>query len=291
MNPSWLDTRMYPFAFHALDTDGGKLHYIDEGQGPVILFVHGTPSWSFEFRDVIRALSDHYRCVAIDHMGFGLSDKPTGYAYTLDQHKRNLRALIDHLQLQHFTLLVHDFGGPIGLSVAAELPDRIDGLIMANTWCFSVEEEPEFKRMKSILGSPLLPLLYKYFNFSARYILPAAFGERSRLTKDIHQHYLRPFGKASERQGTIGFARSLLRDQEWFAQAGRAASTLSHKPAMILWGMKDNLVTEKYLSKLTTYFPKAEIVEYPDAGHFVLEEKGALASASIAQFLSKVHSR
>lgn len=289
MNPSWLDTRMYPFAFHALDTDGGKLHYIDAGQGPVILFVHGTPSWSFEFRDVIRALSDRYRCIAIDHMGFGLSDKPAGYPYTLDQHKRNLRALIDHLQLQHFSMLVHDFGGPIGLAVAAEIPERIDALILANTWCFSVAEEPEFKRMKTILGSPLLPLLYKYLNFSAKYILPAAFGERTRLTKDIHQHYLHPFGKASERQGTIGFARSLLRDQEWFAQVGRAVSSLHDKPALMLWGMKDNFVTEKYLGKLASYFPHAEIVQYPDAGHFVLEEKGALASASIAQFLGKVH--
>lgn len=289
MNPSWLDTTMYPFTFRSLQTDGGQLHYIDEGQGPVVLFVHGTPSWSFEFRDVIKSLSGRYRCIAVDHMGFGLSDKPANYAYTLDSHKRNLQALIAHLQLQHFTIVVHDFGGPIGLSVAADMPERIDSLILANTWCFSVEQEPEFKRMRAILGSPLLPFLYKYFNFSAKYILPAAFGEKSRLTKEIHQHYLRPFGKASERQGTIGFARALLRDQAWFEAVGRALGRLQNTPALILWGMQDTFVTEKFLDKVNGYFPRAEVVRYPDAGHFVLEEKSVLATAAIEQFLRKVY--
>lgn len=285
MTPTWLDTRAYPFApkYHTLDN--AQMHYIDEGEGDVILFVHGTPSWSYEFRDVIRILSKRYRCIAMDHIGFGLSDKPASYNYTLDQHTSNVRALIDHLQLSSFHLLVHDFGGPIGLAMAETMPERVRSLIMANTWCFSVSDEPEFKKMKNILGSPLLPFLYRYFNFSAKYILPAAFGERSRLTPEIHQHYLKPFAGSSSRNGTIGFAKSLLRDQSWFATVYQNIAGISNKPALLIWGLKDNFITEKYLHRMQQIFPQAQAVSYADAGHFVLEEKGSVAAVAIERFL------
>ena len=285
MNTNWLNTKEYPFAHNYLTVDGAQLHYIDEGLGEVLLFVHGTPSWSFEFRNVIKYLSKKYRCIALDHIGFGLSDKPAGYDYSIQNHTATLLKLINHLQLNQFTMLVHDFGGIIGLAAAEQIPDKISKLIILNTWCRSIQDEPEYKKMKGILGSPLMPILYRYFNFSAKYILPAAFGERSRLTPEVHQQYLKPFGNASERNGTVAFAKSLLRDQDYYASIGKKLTVLKNKPVLIIWGMKDSFITEKHLLWMQEQFPAAEVVKYEDAGHFVLEEKSVVAGPVIEAFL------
>ncbi len=285
MNTNWLNTNEYPFKHHYFNVNDTTMHYVDEGEGEVLLFVHGTPSWSFEFRNVIKFLSKKYRCIAIDHIGFGLSEKPAKYDYTVQNHTASLLKLITHLQLNQFTMLVHDFGGIIGLAAAEQIPEKIKGLVILNTWCRSIQDEPEYKKMKLILGSPLMPLLYRYLNFLAKYILPAAFGERSRLTPEIHQHFLRPFSKASERNGTIAFAKSLLRDQDYYASIGKKLSILKDKPVLIIWGMKDEFITEKHLLWMQEQFPSSKVVRYDDAGHFVLEEKSVVAGPVIAEFM------
>lgn len=285
MNTNWLNTNEYPFKHHYFNVNDTTMHYVDEGEGEVILFVHGTPSWSFEFRNVIKFLSKKYRCIALDHIGFGLSEKPAKYDYTVQNHTASLLKLITHLQLNQFTMLVHDFGGIIGLAAAEQIPEKIKRLIILNTWCRSIQDEPEYKKMKVILGSPLMPLLYRYLNFSAKYILPAAFGERSRLTPEIHQHFLRPFSKASERNGTIAFAKSLLRDQDYYASIGKKLTILKEKPVLIIWGMKDEFITEKHLLWMQEQFPGSKVVRYDDAGHFVLEEKSVVAGPVIAEFM------
>ena len=285
MNTNWLNTNEYPFKHHYFKVNDTTMHYVDEGEGEVLLFVHGTPSWSFEFRNVIKFLSKKYRCIAIDHIGFGLSEKPAKYDYTVQNHTASLLKLVTHLQLNQFTMLVHDFGGIIGLAAAEQIPEKIKGLVILNTWCRSIQDEPEYKKMKVILGSPLMPLLYRYLNFSAKYILPAAFGERSRLTPEIHQHFLRPFSKASERNGTIAFAKSLLRDQDYYASIGKKLSILKDKPVLIIWGMKDEFITEKHLLWMQEQFPGSKVVRYDDAGHFVLEEKSVVAGPVIAEFM------
>lgn len=285
MNTNWLNTNEYPFKHHYFKVNDTTMHYVDEGEGEVLLFVHGTPSWSFEFRNVIKFLSKKYRCIAIDHIGFGLSEKPAKYDYTVQNHTASLLKLVTHLQLNQFTMLVHDFGGIIGLAAAEQIPEKIKGLVILNTWCRSIQDEPEYKKMKMILGSPLVPLLYRYLNFSAKYILPAAFGERSRLTPEIHQHFLRPFSKASERNGTIAFAKSLLRDQDYYASVGKKLSILKDKPVLIIWGMKDEFITEKHLLWVQEQFPGSKVVRYDDAGHFVLEEKSVVAGPVIAEFM------
>ena len=285
--PAWVDTSAYPFTPHYLDIDGHKMHYVDEGKGDVILFVHGTPSWSFEYRNIIKDLSANYRCIAFDHIGFGLSDKPADYDYSLQNHRNNLEKFITALQLSDFILVVHDFGGPIGLSYATAHPEEIKKLILFNTWAWSIQEEKEFKKMKRILGSPLVPFLYKYMNFSAKYMIPASFGERKRLTKEIHDQYIRPFSKPSERMGPLAFAKALLHQQDFFADVWNRLSSLKDIPVLIMWGMKDEFLTEKYLAKFLSVFPGASVTKYPDAGHFVMEEKSAVSIPVIREFLLK----
>lgn len=286
MKNNWLDTDLYPFEPHHIICNGHRYHYVDTGTGPVLLFVHGTPSWSFEFRTAIQQLSSSYRCIAVDHIGFGLSDKPEQYAYSLDNHVANLKQLMDELHIASFTLIAHDFGGPIGLRLACSMPERVQHIILANTWCFSAEHEPEFKKLRRVLKSPLLPFLYRQLNFSARFLLPAAFGNKKHLTAALHKHYTAPFSRASERNGTLAFAKSLLHDQQWFAETGEQCAVLRDKRVLLLWGMKDSFITPKYADKLMQMFPHADRIDFPEAGHFVFEEKGEEVSREIWKFLS-----
>ena len=139
--PAWLDTTAYPFAHHYAALPAGRMHYVDEGRGEPILFVHGTPTWSFEFRHLIRALCPTHRCLAPDHLGFGLSERPDGFGYRPDDHAANLEAFVEQLQLDRFTLVVHDFGGPIGLPLALRRPERVRRLVVLNSWMWSFDGE------------------------------------------------------------------------------------------------------------------------------------------------------
>jgi pimeloyl-ACP methyl ester carboxylesterase len=272
IEPAWLDKLEYPFESRFFRLNGVKLHYTDEGIGDTILFVHGTPSWSFEFRHIIKALRGNFRCIAPDHIGFGLSDKPPDYTYETRKHSENLDRLCSALDLENITLAVHDFGGPIGLNYAINNPGKIKRLIIFNTWLWSLKDDPLFDRMTKILNSPLLPFLYKYFNFSARYLLPRSFTPGNKPPARILRHYTEPFGKPSERYGTIGFALSLLNDQEWFGELWNGSEAIKDKKTLIIWGMADRFITPRNLEKFESLFTEFHTVKI-DAGHFPQEEK------------------
>lgn len=282
--PNWLNKAEYPFKNHYLCIDNHLIHYIDEGSGETLLFVHGTPSWSFDFRHLIRHLSKQYRCIAIDHIGFGLSDKPYNYKYTTQQHSENLETLITYLKLDNVTLIVHDFGGPIAFNWAVHNPDKINSIIAFNTWMWSSKDEPEFKKISKILKSPLLPLLYRYFNFSANYLLPKSFGIK-KPTKWIHRHYTLPFANNKEREGTIGFAKSLLNDQEWFETIWNKRQSLNQKPKLFIWGMKDIFITSKYLDKFRETWGDSQCLKLESCGHFPQEEEPESCLNAIELFL------
>ena len=135
---------LYPFDSHTLDVDGGRMHYIDEGpkDGPVIVAVHGNPTWSFYWRRLVEAFRDTHRVVVMDHIGCGLSDKPQDWPYRLSGHRDNLLRLVEHLDLQQITLAVHDWGGAIGMAMAARAPDRIARIVVTNTAAFRSQNIP-----------------------------------------------------------------------------------------------------------------------------------------------------
>jgi haloalkane dehalogenase len=151
--PAWLDVRAYPFAHHWLPLPGGeRMHYVDEGAGEPMLFVHGTPSWSFEWRHLIRGLSSTHRCIAPDLPGFGLSSRPRDLAYTPEAHAEALRAFVRGLRLTGFTLVVHDFGGPIGLPLALDPELGVRRLVVLNSWMWRVDDDPAMARASRLLG-------------------------------------------------------------------------------------------------------------------------------------------
>jgi pimeloyl-ACP methyl ester carboxylesterase len=280
----WLDKKEYPFSSEYHEINNCRQHYIDVGEGEVLLFVHGTPSWSFDFRNVIRNLSPHYRCVAPDHIGFGLSDKPEHYDYSTVNHSRTLSSFIDHLQLKNISLVLHDFGGPIGFNYALNHPDNIKRVIILNSWLWSSLQNPDFIKLSRILRSPLLPFLYKYLNFSPRFLLPGSFGDK-KISKKLLKQYTKPFGKTSERNGPLAFAKSLLNDQAWFEQLWNKRDVLQSKPVLLLWGMKDQFVGPSYLDRFMLGFPSAKVERIEGCGHFPQEEQPEKVWKAIMSFL------
>lgn len=206
MDTSWIDRNQYPFISRYLELEMGRLHYIDEGQGPTILFVHGTPTWSFIYRDLIKHLSKHYRCIAADHIGFGLSDKPAGWSYRPSDHSRNLAALIEHLGLKEFTLVVHDYGGPIGLGYAVEHPEQITQLVIFNTWMWPLEDNQQIRKADPFLRGSLGKWLYLKLNASPRFLLPSLWANKSSLTPALKGHYTKVHTHPEERQGMYQLA-------------------------------------------------------------------------------------
>lgn len=288
MNHAWLDQTEYPFQSHYFPINGQRLHFIDEGQGDSILFVHGTPSWSFDYRKVIKTLRTNHRCIAIDHIGFGLSDKPKVYDYSTLNHSHTLEKFILAQNLQNIILVVHDFGGPIGLNFAFKHPERVKGIVVLNSWLWSSETDADFLAIRKILKSPLLPILYRYFNFSPQFILPQSFGEQ-KLSRSLLRQYTRPFARIAEREGPLAFAHSLLNDQAWFESLWEQRNLLQNKPMLLLWGMKDQVIKPKHLDKFLEGFPYAISKQLPTAGHFPQEEQPDKVATMLQEFLISIN--
>ncbi|WKN33075.1 alpha/beta fold hydrolase [Porifericola rhodea] len=286
MNNDWVNRQEYAFAPHYFTTTEGQMHYVDEGKGKPIVMVHGTPVWSYVYRKMIKDLSANYRCIAMDHLGFGLSDKPPLADYSPQAHAQRLTDLISHLQLEDITLVVHDFGGPIGLSYTLAQPDQVKQLVIFNTWMWSLNEYPEFVRAGKIASSPLGRFLYKYFNFSPKVLIKQAFFDKAKLTKVLQQQYIKAFPDTKTRGGTIAFAKHLLSSSEWYNSLWQQKEKLKDIAMLILWGKKDTLLTPILLKKWKENFAHAQIEEL-EAGHFVQEEKPAEAIMFIRAFLAK----
>jgi pimeloyl-ACP methyl ester carboxylesterase len=270
--PDWVDRDSYPFQSRYFSVAGQHLHYIDEGEGEVILFVHGTPSWSFEWRNVIANLRDSYRCIAIDHIGFGLSSKPADYDYSTVNHSRTLEAFVVGLNLQELTLVMHDFGGPIGFHFALQHPGRVKRMAFLNTWLWSNESSPEYRKLRKLLNFPLVPFLYRSLNFSARFLMPASFGE-GKPSRYVMQQFTRPFSRSSERNGTLAFAMSLLNDQNWFENLWTRRGDMTGVPTMVIWGMRDPVIPSSYAQRFCQGFPGSTLVELRKSGHYPQEEE------------------
>lgn len=287
MSTDWLDRAQYPFQAHYVEVDGGRMHYVDEGQGEPIVFVHGTPTWSFLYRHLIRELSQSHRCIALDHLGFGLSAKPEQWGYQVADHARNLATLIKHLGLQRFTLVVHDLGGPIGLSYALDHPEQIERLVLFNTflWPFAVPA------IGKLMGGPIGRLLYLRLNVSARSLLPMVYGDRSKLTPAIHSQYLGPFPRPANRLGMYAFAQQIAGGAPWAAALWARHERIANLPTLLIWGLKDPAFGASFLERWQATMHQAQTVTVPTAGHFVMEEAPEQALAALRPFLAPTLAR
>jgi haloalkane dehalogenase len=283
--PAWLDREAYPFAHHWIDLAHGRMHYVDEGAGAPVLLIHGTPTWSFEYRHVINALAPHARVIAPDHLGFGLSARPRDFAYTPEAHSENLLELIDRLDLRNVTLVVHDFGGPIGLRLALDRPDRIARIVIINSWLWPFDDDAVMAKRARVAGGWVGKFLYKYFNASLRLIMPSAYGNRVALTTRIHQQYLEVFRNRDARVRVLHrLAVSLLGSSPYFSRLHDRMEELRRRPVLIVWGLKDSAFQPYQLERWRRELPEATVVTVDQAGHWPHEEAPDAVIAAIGQF-------
>jgi haloalkane dehalogenase len=190
--PSWLDLTEYPFTCHYLPLSMGKMHYVDEGKGETILMLHGNPTWSYLYRNAIKGLSKQYRCIAPDYIGFGLSDKPRDWSYRPQEQAQNVERLIAELKLKDITLVVQDWGGPIGLSYALQHPENVKRLLIMNTWMWSVKGQISYEFFGRLTGGRVGQHLVNRYNFFARTMIKFVFADKSALDPGTHEQYIAP---------------------------------------------------------------------------------------------------
>jgi haloalkane dehalogenase len=284
IDDGWIDRAEYPFATQYADLPGGRMHYVDEGDGPVLLMVHGTPTWSFLYRHLIKGLSPYFRCIAPDNIGFGLSERPAPYTLRTPDHAHNLQLLVDHLGLRDITLVVHDFGGPIGLSYAIDHPANVRAFVIANTWLWSFPTGTAQHRTLRLLDSAFGRWLYQRTPFEFGMLMPSVWGDKSRLTPAVRKQYAGAFPTPSSRQPLFRFAQETLQRAAWYDELWARRERIADKPALLAWGRKDPIFGAE-LGRWKSLFPHAETVEYRDVGHFVPDERGPELAPVVKEWL------
>lgn len=284
----WLDRALYPFAHLTFDTPEGRMHYVDEGRGRPILFVHGTPSWSFEWRHALRALSAGHRVIAPDHLGFGLSDKPPLGAYKPEDHARRLLAFVRALDLRDLTLVVHDFGGPIGLPVLLEEPQRVRSLVVVNSWAWAHASDPRVRRLSALVASPLGRFLYVWLNASPRWIVPASLVQRSGFDRNVHRHYIAPFATRADRTAPWVLGRALAASDSYYDSLWQRRAALQRVPTALVWGMNDPAFGPAYLARWREALPQARVHALDRVGHFPQEEAPEVFVTALREHLDAV---
>lgn len=246
----------------------GEISYVDEGTGPPIVFVHGNPSSSMEYLPAIRELSAARRCIAPDHIGFGQSDKPADWDYLPSSHAENLAALLDSLDLQEVTMVVGDWGGPIGLSWALANPDRVTSLVITNTWLWPVDRSLYYQAFSKMMGGPLGRFLTRRFNLFARQVTKRAWGDATPLTPKVYREFTGVHRNPGERKGMWVFPKQIIGASDWLGSLWERRELLREMDMTLLWGMKDIAFRPDVLDVWIEEFPHATVHRLDCVGHF-----------------------
>jgi len=213
-NADRLDRKLFPYTQKRLELDGHELAYVDEGKGPPLLMLHGNPTWSFLYRDVIAGLRERFRCIAPDLPGFGFSTPAAGFGFRPSEHSQVIERFIEALDLRDITLMVHDWGGPIGFAAATRHPERFSAFVIGNTWAWP-KADPVTRVASCLLGGPLGGYLILQRNFFVEKILPGSV-KRRKLTQEVMDAYA---GHSRHRSRvdpcTCSRARSSTADRSW----------------------------------------------------------------------------
>jgi haloalkane dehalogenase len=266
---------LYPFCSRYLSLGSLRYHYVDEGAGEPLVFVHGNPTWSFYWRNLILGLKDQYRCLAVDHIGCGLSDKPQDYPYTLAQHTENLCSFIEQLDLRGVTMLVHDWGGAIGLGAAIKLKERIKRLVIFNTGAFPPPFVPA--RIAACRTPIVGRIALRGMNLFARAALSMAVEKPERMTPEVQAGLLAPYDDWANRVAIWRFVRDIPFTKSHPTYATLAAldqqlPTLAELPIALIWGMRDWCFRPECLRRFQAVYSQAETHELADCGHYVIED-------------------
>jgi cis-3-alkyl-4-acyloxetan-2-one decarboxylase len=285
----------YPFTGKYYDLDGLKYHYLDEGSGPPVVMVHGNPSWSFYYRNLVKRLSKDHRCIVPDHIGCGFSDKPGDdrYDYTLSRRVADLERLLDSLELQEkITLVVHDWGGMIGMSWAVRHPERVAKLVILNTAAFPLPKAKPFPLALRICRDSFIgALLVRGFNAFA--LGAASVGCKiNPMPAQLRRLYCLPYDSWQGRIATLRFVQDIPlrpgdRGYDLVSSTAAGLEQFRRLPMLILWGEQDFVFDVHFLAEWKKRFPDAEVHSWKDGGHYILEDVKEEAIPLIAAFLEK----
>ena len=276
-----------PFESRFLHLDGHRLHYVDEGSGPAVLMVHGNPTWSFFYRDLIKELRATHRCIAVDHLGCGLSDKPANTTYNLASHIRNLQCLITSLDLESFDLIVHDWGGLIGLGAVMEEQHRVNSVVIMNTAAFRSSRVP--LRIRLCRAPMIGSLLVRGLNgFCGSAVFMAV--NRRPLSFDARRGFLYPYGNWADRVAIRAFVEDIPDrkghpSHSLLARIEESLGGLDTHKVLLAWGGADFCFNQGFLARWQEILPEARTFLVPDAGHYLLEDAGAEVTPEIRNFL------
>ncbi|MBS9532090.1 alpha/beta fold hydrolase [Mycobacterium sp. M1] len=277
--PAWVDDKLFPFQSRFITVDGHTIHYIDEGSGPTLLFLHGNPTWSFDYRDVIRSLRGDFRCIAVDYPGFGLSSAAPGYRYLPEEHARAIGAFVDSLDLSGATLVAHDWGGPIGLAAVEARPAAFDRLVLTNTWAWPIDALP-IQALSHILGGPVGRLLIRQFNLFVNVMIPI--GHRLKKPTDAEMtHYRQALAGTARREASAVFPREITASRAFLARVEAGLARLADLPALIIWGDADFAFGTAELRRWEQILPHHQTVVVEGAGHFVPSDAPEQFAAAI----------
>jgi len=285
----------YPFKSHYLDLNGLKYHYLEEGSGEPVVMVHGNPTWSFYYRNLVAALRTDYHVVAPDHIGCGLSDKPADsyYSFTLKQRVDDLEALLEQLQIRNnITLVLHDWGGMIGMAYASRHPDRIARLVILNTAAFPLPEaKPLPLALKICRETQFGAFLVQGLNV---FVLAAArIGcKRNPLNVELRKAYCSPYRTWHDRLAVLRFVQDipLVPGDSGYDLINEVADGLhrfAHLPMTICWGLQDFVFDRHFLAEWQRRFPQAEVHAFDDCGHYILEDAKDEVIPIIGRFLKQ----
>lgn len=285
----------YPFAGHFLDRDGVRQHYLDEGKGDPVVMLHGNPTWSFFYRNLVKALRDRFRVIVPDHVGCGLSDKPddSRYRYTLNQRVDDVESLLEKLDVtKNITLVLHDWGGMIGMAFAGRHPGRIKRIVLLNTGAFHLPKEKELPLpIWLVRDTPIGALLVRGLNaFSLGAVKWCA--TRKPLSPEVREGYLAPYQSWAERIGVLRFVQDIPLEPgdpsyDTVSEAETRLGQFSDLPILILWGDRDFVFDRHFLKEWREIWPKAELHTFPEGGHYIIEDEREEIVQRVGEFLER----
>ncbi|MQQ10287.1 alpha/beta fold hydrolase [Epibacterium sp. SM1979] len=264
------DQSLYPFTSRWVTLgDGTRMHYVDEGTGPVLLLLHGNPAWSFLYRNIILGLRGHFRCIAPDLPGFGLSQARAGFGYTAKEQADVIVDFVDQLGLKGIGVMMQDWGGPIGLHLTQTRPQSVERLIIGNTFGWPLKRRGP-RVFSSIMGGMAGRMGAKHFNGVLLWFF--RMGVTKPLRKEVWDMYQAPFKQRKKRAPTHIFPKQLTEADEFLQRVEEGLSAISNRPALILWGDKDFAFNGDERGRFETAFPYHLSITLKGAGHFIQED-------------------
>ena len=261
---------LYPFKSHYITLkSGAKIHYVDEGKGKTLLFLHGNPTWSFLYRKMIVELRENFRVIAPDYAGFGLSFAPKDFGFKADEHAKLMNEFVEKMDLNDTTIMVQDWGGPIGFDIAINQPQRIRGFIIGNTWAWSLERMGH-KAFSTLFGGYIGQFISWTHNGVVSFFMSS--GVEHELSDEVLAMYHAPFKNRDNRKQTHIFPAQLWDAELFLSKVYKGLPSISDKPALIVWGLKDFAFQEPERQRFEKIFKNHKTILLKDAGHFIQED-------------------